>query len=212
MRVAHGAHFTQWELSAGDMEQLRAVLRCGSRLAEVAPKQAPRNGRRHAKRAVIIPGNGSSAYDVEDKGWYSSVRDQLEADGIDAILCYGKDGHMPSPEEAKREIWVPFVEERMGEDPESCIIIGHSSGAACALRLLEKHKVFGALLVSAYHTHLGDASEKISGFVSERPPSHHSPPDAAWIERMLRVHMEELPPSPHTHRAPCALYQGLTCA
>ena len=117
-------------------------------------------------RAIIIPGNGGSALDVEDKGWYATVRDELAAIGIDAVLCYEPaTGHMPDPDDAKRHIWGPFVEERMaGDDLSRTILIGHSSGAACALRLLEKHKVYGALLVSAYHTHLGMASEMVSGY------------------------------------------------
>lgn len=38
---------------------------------------------------------------------------------------------------------------------ENTILVGHSSGAACAMRIIEDHKVKGVALVSAYHTDLG---------------------------------------------------------
>ena len=49
---------------------------------------------------------------------------------------------------------------------EETIVVGHSSGAACALRLMEKRKVGGCLLVSAYDDDLGDEIEKGSGYFS----------------------------------------------
>ena len=129
---------------------------------------------RKARRALIIPGNGNSAKEVEDKAWYSVLREELEAEGLEAILCgqyhVGNDapaGSMPDPIEAKRSIWCPFVEQKFLDDPSGTVLIGHSSGAICAMRLLEKHRLFGALLVSAYHTTLGLASEKVSGYFDE---------------------------------------------
>ncbi|KAK3276981.1 hypothetical protein CYMTET_14978 [Cymbomonas tetramitiformis] len=46
------------------------------------------------------------------------------------------------------------------------IIIGHSSGAAAAMRLVEKHKVAGLVLVAAYDSDLGDELERNSGYFS----------------------------------------------
>lgn len=42
--------------------------------------------------------------------------------------------------------------------------MGHSSGAVAALRILETTKVLGVALVAAYHTDLGDETEKESGY------------------------------------------------
>ena len=51
---------------------------------------------------------------------------------------------------------------------ESTVLIGHSSGAVAAMRLLETNPLAGALLVSACHTDLGNAHEAASGYY---PPS-----------------------------------------
>ena len=40
------------------------------------------------------------------------------------------------------------------------VLVGHSSGAVAAMRLLEKTPLLGAVLVSACHTDLGDAGER----------------------------------------------------
>ena len=40
------------------------------------------------------------------------------------------------------------------------MLVGHSSGAVAAMRLLEKTPLLGAVLVSACHTDLGDAGER----------------------------------------------------
>eukprot|EP01027_Heterolobosea_sp_BB2_P013605 GEZU01019608.1.p1 GENE.GEZU01019608.1~~GEZU01019608.1.p1 ORF type:complete len:190 (-),score=77.44 GEZU01019608.1:56-583(-) len=62
-------------------------------------------------------------------------------------------------------IWLPFIKDKLGCD-EDTIIIGHSSGAEAAMRLLETNKVKGCILVSPCHTDLGLASERISGYYS----------------------------------------------
>ena len=49
---------------------------------------------------------------------------------------------------------------------ENTIVIGHSSGAQAAMRLLEAHKVKGCVLVSACVTDGGMESERISGYYS----------------------------------------------
>merc|ERR1711879_381433 len=48
------------------------------------------------------------------------------------------------------------------------IVIGHSSGAQCAMRLAEDTKLHGIILVAACHTDLGDGGERASGWY---PPS-----------------------------------------
>ena len=69
---------------------------------------------------------------------------------------------MPDPLEAKRYIWAPFI-EGLGLDA-STVLVGHSSGAACAMRLAETHRLHGLVLVSAYHTTLGDSNEEVAGY------------------------------------------------
>lgn len=49
---------------------------------------------------------------------------------------------------------------------QNTILIGHSSGAEAGMRLAEHHRLKGLILVSACHTDLGMASERISGYYS----------------------------------------------
>uniref|UniRef100_A0A673YV13 Retinoblastoma binding protein 9 n=1 Tax=Salmo trutta TaxID=8032 RepID=A0A673YV13_SALTR len=60
---------------------------------------------------------------------------------------------------AREQIWLPFIQEKLKCDEET-VIIGHSSGAAAAMRYAETHKVFGLILVGAYTSDLGDENER----------------------------------------------------
>jgi len=70
---------------------------------------------------------------------------------------------MPDPNAARRNIWVPHIQDKFGLD-ENTIIIGHSSGAECAMRLAEVNKLYGIVIVAGCHTDLGDAGERASGW------------------------------------------------
>ena len=72
----------------------------------------------------------------------------------------------PDPYQCKESVWIPFLKNDIGLD-ESTIVVGHSSGAACAMRLLESDdfpRLLGALLVAAAHTDLGDPHEARSEY------------------------------------------------
>ena len=110
-------------------------------------------------KVVIVPGNGGG--DVEHANWYGSVRDGLgEIPGVTSILQ-----NMPDPVYARETVWLPHMQKVLGCD-EKTIIIGHSSGAAAAMRYAETHQVHGIILVSAYVSDLGDATERKSGYFS----------------------------------------------
>ena len=64
---------------------------------------------------------------------------------------------------AREKIWLPFIEGTLGAD-ENTIIVGHSSGAVAAMRLLEKIPLKGIVLVAACHTDLGEPSEAAAGY------------------------------------------------
>jgi uncharacterized protein len=69
----------------------------------------------------------------------------------------------PDPFHCKESIWAPFVLNDVGVD-ENTILVGHSSGAACVMRLLESKQlqdrpVLGAILVAAAYTDIGLKSE-----------------------------------------------------
>lgn len=57
-----------------------------------------------------------------------------------------------------------FLHTNIGLD-ETTVVVGHSSGAACAMRLLEQEQLLlGCVLVAACYTDLGDESERRSGY------------------------------------------------
>ena len=82
-------------------------------------------------RAVIVPGNGCNS--VRSSNWYGWLEKRLLQDGRFSEVVV-KD--MPDPLEAKRSIWLPFMIAALGCDA-STVVIGHSSGAVAAMRLLE---------------------------------------------------------------------------
>uniref|UniRef100_A0A8C3XNU2 RB binding protein 9, serine hydrolase n=1 Tax=Chelydra serpentina TaxID=8475 RepID=A0A8C3XNU2_CHESE len=108
-------------------------------------------------KAVIVPGNGSG--DIEKSNWYRWVWERLEE--IPGFQCILR--NMPDPITARERIWLPFMESELHCD-EQTIIIGHSSGAAAAMRYAETHKVYAIILVSAYISDLGDENERESGY------------------------------------------------
>ena len=115
-------------------------------------------------RAVIVPGCGCKRQSVRSSCWYGWLEKRLLKDGRFSEVVL-KD--MPDPLAAKRRIWLPFMLANLGCDA-STVVIGHSSGAVAAMRLLEEHELAGALLVSACHTDLGCESERAAGYY---PPS-----------------------------------------
>ncbi|KAF9355504.1 putative hydrolase rbbp9 [Mortierella sp. AD094] len=117
-------------------------------------------------RIILIPGNGNDR--VETSMWYPSVIEALtEAkDPKTSQHLFPGGGVLrtfPDPYEAHEEIWIKFMEEDI-EIGENDVAIGHSSGAAAIMRYIETRKVKGVILVSAYHSDLGDASEREAGY------------------------------------------------
>ena len=109
--------------------------------------------------AILIPGNGCGE-DLSECMWYPWLAAKL----IQHCCSIDLRG-FPDHFRAREGIWVPFVVDELGLTSES-IVIGHSSGAACALRLMEKYKFKACILVSAYNSDLGDTVEQQSGYFS----------------------------------------------
>ena len=74
--------------------------------------------------------------------------------------------NMPDPHVCREKIWVPFVREELIPKgaAESTVVVGHSSGAVAAMRLAERSKLRGIVLVAGYDSDLGDANERASGY------------------------------------------------
>jgi len=110
-------------------------------------------------RIAIVPGNGCD--DILSANWYGWLDGRLRESGrFSEVLCET----MPDPHRARRHIWLPFMLSTLQCAKPDTIIIGHSSGAVAAMRLLEEHPLAGCVLVSACHTDLGDAGERASGY------------------------------------------------
>lgn len=106
-------------------------------------------------KVIFIPGNGGC---TPRDNWFPDVQKQLEGWGIKVIAR-----DFPDSELARESFWIPFLENELQAD-ENSILIGHSSGAIAALRYAEKHKIFGSILIGAYHSDLGMESERLSGY------------------------------------------------
>lgn len=106
---------------------------------------------------MLVPGNGDA--DLNEI-WYPYVKRELEKLGLMVIAK-----KMPDSNLARKEYWLPFIAQQIGED--NAILIGHSSGALAIMRYAETHKVLGLILISACHTDLGDEKERASHYFDE---------------------------------------------
>lgn len=111
-------------------------------------------------KIVLIPGMG--CHPVKSSNWYSWFASEIKKrPSVECILT-----DFPDPYNCRESKWVPFLTEEIGLDEET-IIVGHSTGAACAMRILENPqipKLLGTVLVAAAHTDLGDESERLSEY------------------------------------------------
>eukprot|EP00698_Gefionella_okellyi_P003006 TRINITY_DN12833_c0_g1_i1.p1 TRINITY_DN12833_c0_g1~~TRINITY_DN12833_c0_g1_i1.p1 ORF type:complete len:190 (+),score=44.42 TRINITY_DN12833_c0_g1_i1:84-653(+) len=108
-------------------------------------------------KVVLAPGNGVTR-NIKRCMWYGWMKQELQARNIPCVISV-----YPDPITARETIWLPFMRDELHVDSNT-IVVGHSSGAAAALRLMETSKIAGCVLVSAYYTDLGDATERASGY------------------------------------------------
>ncbi len=109
-------------------------------------------------KAIILPGNNNTL--ITDN-WYLYVKTGLEKLGVNVIAQ-----DMPDAKLARKDVWIPFIKEKLCNDEEG-ILIGHSSGAIAIMKYLEENKCKLAILVGTYHTDLNDEMEKESGYFDE---------------------------------------------
>ena len=87
---------------------------------------------------------------------------------------------MPDPVDAKESIWLPFILNKLKADSNT-VMIGHSSGAQAAMRLLENNALKGCVLVSACHTDGGMESERLAGYYNRPWKWDKIKSNAEWI-------------------------------
>mmetsp|Transcript_5357 Transcript_5357/g.9097 ORF Transcript_5357/g.9097 Transcript_5357/m.9097 type:complete len:188 (-) Transcript_5357:210-773(-) len=111
-------------------------------------------------RVVICPGMGCDT----TSNWYQWFRGEMKQRKY-VTECVLRD--FPDQPKCRESKWIPFLLDDIGVD-RNTVVVGHSSGAACAMRLLESDKVDGplrgAILVAAAHTDLGDEWEAQSEY------------------------------------------------
>ena len=117
-----------------------------------------------AVRCIIVPGNGgtTSLAQLRRCNFYGALEQLCRKAGHEAVLQ-----PMPDPYAAKQSVWLPFIRDTLRADGDA-VVIGHSSGAAAAMRLAEQHTLLGVVLVAAYDSDLGDEGEAASGYF-DRP-------------------------------------------
>ena len=136
-------------------------------------------GRGGIDHAVLIPGNGCGS-DLSVCMWYPWLALKLRQELGISITLRGFPDHLYAHE----SIWKEFVVRELGLT-RTTLVIGHSSGAACALRLMEEHQFGACLLVSAYDNDLGDDLERESGYFN-RPFDYGRMRDN--VKRIVQLH------------------------
>lgn len=126
-----------------------------------APPERKIDESRKLLKVIIVPGNGCDL-NVRSSNWYGELEKILKARKIDVAL-----ENMPDPMYAREKKWIPFIVNNLAggeKNLQRCIVVGHSSGAVAAMRLAERYKVGGLILVAVYTSHLNNATEKRSGY------------------------------------------------
>jgi len=110
-------------------------------------------------KVIFLPGNGGGG---PNDNWFPYLKSELEKLGLTVVAR-----EFPDSDLARESYWLPFLKDELLAD-ENTILVGHSSGAIAAMRFAENNKIFGSVLVGAYHTDLGYEKEKLSGYF-DRP-------------------------------------------
>lgn len=115
---------------------------------------------------VVLPGSGCTpTRQCNFYDWFGRTVDAIEAtDGTPKYRSIMK--NMPDPHVCREKVWIPFVREELIPKgaAESTVVVGHSSGAVAAMRLAERSKLRGIVVVAGYDSDLGDANERASGY------------------------------------------------
>jgi len=106
-------------------------------------------------KVIFIPGNGGGG---PTDNWFPYLKKELEKLKIEVIAS-----EFPDNQLARESYWVPFLKNKL-KASEQTVLVGYSSGAIAAMRFAETSRLFGSVLVGAYHTDLGLSTEKQSGY------------------------------------------------
>ena len=109
-------------------------------------------------RFILAPGNGGCGRNIKAANWYAWFDREITKRGHESICV-----NWPDPNICHQSKWIPYCLNDLKADNKT-VIVGHSTGALMAMKLIETSRVFGVILVAAAHTDLGDAGERASGY------------------------------------------------
>ena len=125
-------------------------------------------------KVILIPGMG--CHPVLQSNWYNWFASEL---ALRPKVTEPIVSDFPDPYSCRESVWVPYIENTLGPLDENTILVGHSSGACAAMRILEKigknnnsnndsnlnqKQIAGAILVATAYTDGGDEREKASEY------------------------------------------------
>lgn len=113
---------------------------------------------RSKPRVVYIHGDGVMHWSA---GWAAEVHNALDAAGFPTFF-----ETFPDSIDARAEHWLPFLRDYV-RVVESDVLLGWSCGAVAAMRVAEKQRVRGLVLVAPYYTDLGLEAVRHAGWVKE---------------------------------------------
>jgi predicted alpha/beta hydrolase family esterase len=107
-------------------------------------------------RVVYVHGDGVTHWRW---GWVAHLHDELERRGFPTFFEL-----LPDSIEARAHYWMPFLEQhaRVTDDD---VLLGWSCGAVAALRVAERQRLRGLVLVAPYYTDLGLSVVRRAGWV-----------------------------------------------
>jgi predicted alpha/beta hydrolase family esterase len=119
---------------------------------------------------VVLPGSGCTpTRECNFYDWFGRTVDSVEmknADGSTQKKYRAIMKNMPDPHVCRETAWIPFITTELIGPGEAAntVVVGHSSGAVAAMRLAEKTKLKGIMLVATYDSDMSDANERKSGY------------------------------------------------
>lgn len=91
------------------------------------------------KNLLILHG----IYGSPEENWFPWLKKEMEKENVEVIIP-----HLPTKEPLAPENWWDAFKEYEPEINKDTIIVGHSLGAAFALKIIEKHPVAAAFFVA----------------------------------------------------------------
>lgn len=106
-------------------------------------------------KIILIHGNDTLRWNY---AWMPWAAEEFKKLGLEVIAETFPDSII-----ARKAYWLAFLRERIFAD-EQTILVGHSSGALCAMRYAEEQQILGSVLIGTAYTDLNDPLEKQSGY------------------------------------------------